>query len=70
MRRSIVVSAVAAIVIGLGATPALAAPERPIPVPPASPRGLDQSDVVRPDSAITPVTGPINGLTNGNSPKE
>jgi hypothetical protein len=60
MRRSIVISAVAAIVIGLGATPALAHSGKPRPPQPITPPGLVQSDVERPAEATTPRTGSGN----------
>ncbi len=60
MKRGIVVGAVAAIVIGLGATPALADSGKPRPPQPITPPGLVQSEVERPEEAETPRTGSGN----------
>lgn len=67
MRKSIASAAV--VLAALTSAPAAqAASERPRPLPPTSPPGLEQSGVDRPEESITPRTGNQNRFDHGNKP--
>lgn len=67
MRRSLAAAAVVLASFAF-APPARADSDRPRPLPPGSPRGLEKSGVDRPDEANTPQTGPLNRFDHGNKP--